>query len=251
MLTKGKNSMSAEKRSSLLADLTAIPDKPKVKKSPAKAQQATAKLNRLAQTKKTKSRKEMYEEVKAQESEIIKQQQEAVRAEIITPSIGRPSEYTPERAAVFCVYISAGMSLRTACKQDGMPDPKTIFKWMGEHEDFVQHYTRATAERAEAFQEDILDIADNGSNDWMEAHYGNSEVWITNGEALQRSRLRVETRKWLMEKMKPKKYGNKVDLTSDGKALPIALLGGASANPDIINDKETPNQSGQVPENAG
>lgn len=78
--------------------------------------------------------------------------------------------------------------------------------------------------------DDILDIADNGSNDWMEVNYGGQESWQTNGEALQRSRLRVETRKWLMAKMQPRKYGDKLDVTSDGAALPQPIMAVMPAN---------------------
>lgn len=79
--------------------------------------------------------------------------------------------------------------------------------------------------------EDIMDISDDGSNDWMERNYGDKVEWITNGEALQRSRLRVDTRKWLMSKLAAKKYGDKLDMTTNGKDLPTPIFGGQSAVP--------------------
>lgn len=67
--------------------------------------------------------------------------------------------------------------------------------------------------------EDILDIADDGSNDLMTIQKGSVTYEVENKEVTNRSRLRVDTRKWLMSKMKPKKYGEKMDVTSDGEAL--------------------------------
>jgi hypothetical protein len=79
---------------------------------------------------------------------------------------------------------------------------------------------RAREEQADYFAEEILEIADDATNDWMERRdrEGNNIGWQENGEAMQRSRLRVDARKWLMSKMAPKKYGEKstVDMNVDG-----------------------------------
>ncbi len=76
--------------------------------------------------------------------------------------------------------------------------------------------------------DEILDIADDGTNDWMTVKMGGKDVDIPNNEVLQRSKLRVDTRKFLMAKMKPKKYGEKLDVTSDGKVLPTPIYGNRS-----------------------
>lgn len=97
-----------------------------------------------------------------------------------------------------------------------MPTERTIFRWLAADDKFCQRYTRAKEVSAEFMAEEMLDIADNASNDWMERNDkdGHSVGWQINGEAVNRSRLRLDTRKWLMEKLKPKKYGQttKVDL---------------------------------------
>lgn len=111
-----------------------------------------------------------------------------------------------------------------------------MFKWLREHKLFSEQYTRAKQEAADAMAEDILDIADDGHNDWMERNYGEDTVWVTNGEALQRSKLRVDTRKFLMAKMKPKVYGDKLDLTSDGKALPQPIVVLPNGDNEIMRD---------------
>lgn len=141
---------------------------------------------------------------------------------------GRPEIWSQELADKVCEKIAQGYSMRTVCASDDMPAISTLFKWIREKPEFTQQYARATEERTEAMAEDILDIADDGSNDLMTIQKGDVTYEVENREVTNRSRLRVDTRKWLMSKMKPKKYGEKLDLTSDGKALPVPIYGGVS-----------------------
>lgn len=133
--------------------------------------------------------------------------------------IGRPSQYTPELADAICAEIVQGYSLRTICKAETMPSCTTVFNWLRKHPDFVEQYEKAKAEQADALAEELLDIADDGSNDWMEktGKDGESVGWSLNGEHVQRSRLRIDTRKWIASKLKPKKYGDKVDVDLGNK----------------------------------
>jgi len=142
--------------------------------------------------------------------------------------VGRPEIWSQELADRVCEQIAQGKSMRTVCSGDDMPAMATLFRWLRTHEEFREQYARATEERTEAMAEDILDIADDGSNDLMTIQKGKIEYEIENKEVTNRSRLRVDTRKWLMAKMKPKKYGDKLDLTSDGKALPAPIYSGQS-----------------------
>lgn len=147
--------------------------------------------------------------------------------------LGRPTKFTQELADAVCEQIAQGKSMRTVCAPDEMPAIATLFRWLREYESFREQYARATEERTEAMAEDILDIADDGSNDLMTIQKGDMTYEIENKEVTNRSRLRVDTRKWLMAKMKPKKYGDKLDLTSDGKALPTPIYGGVSKDGKI------------------
>lgn len=139
---------------------------------------------------------------------------------------GRPTKYTKELADNICDQLSDGKSLRSVCREESMPSKATVFKWLREIKEFSDQYTKAKIEGADALVEDILDIADDGSNDWMETNDPNNPGYRLNGEHYQRSRLRVDTRKWIASKMKPKKYGDKIDMTTDGKPLPTPILGG-------------------------
>lgn len=125
---------------------------------------------------------------------------------------GRPTDYSQELADIICARLAEGESLRTVCKDDDMPCKTTVFMWMRTNKEFLNQYTRAKEESADAMIEDMLDIADDGTNDWMEKRNseGDNIGWQLNGEHVNRSRLRVDTRKWIAEKLKPKKYGAKV-----------------------------------------
>lgn len=133
---------------------------------------------------------------------------------------GRPTDYNQEIADKICAALSEGKSLRTVCLEDDMPDKTTVFRWLRTHEEFCNQYTRAKQEATDALADEIQDIADDGRNDWMEVHKKDGDIILLDREHVERSKLRIETRKWLMAKMKPKKYGDKLDLTSGGDKLP-------------------------------
>ena len=141
---------------------------------------------------------------------------------------GRPTTYSSTLAALICERIAVGESLRTVCKADDMPAMSSVFLWLKNYAIFSEQYAHACEERTEAMAEDILDIADDSSKDFITIQKGKKTVTIENKEVTNRSRLRVDTRKWLMSKMKPKKYGDKLDLTSGGDKLPTPLYGGKS-----------------------
>lgn len=138
--------------------------------------------------------------------------------------IGRPSEFTQEIADKICAQLACGKSLRTVCAPDEMPAVATIFNWFRSYPSFLEQYTRSKEESADALAEEMLDIADDGSNDFMTIVKGNTEYVVENKEWTNRSRLRVDTRKWIASKLKPKKYGEKVDLTTNGKDLPTPIM---------------------------
>ena len=141
----------------------------------------------------------------------------------MTNPVGRPCEYTQEIADRICAELAQGTSLRTVCKADDMPSCVTVFAWMRRFPEFLKQYETAKAESADYLVEEMLDIADDGTNDWMEKYGkdGESIGWALNGEHVQRSRLRVDTRKWAASKLKPKKYGERIIQQGDKDADPI------------------------------
>lgn len=132
--------------------------------------------------------------------------------------MARPSDFTPEIAAEICARIANGQSVREIGRADDMPADRTIWRWLNEFEPFRQQYVRAKEAQADHFGEEILEIADDGTNDWMLRQHGEDDtVEVPNHEHIQRSKLRVDARKWLMSKMAPKKYGDKLDVEQSGQ----------------------------------
>lgn len=124
---------------------------------------------------------------------------------------GRPTDYTPEIVATICARIGGGESLRTICRDDGMPAQSTVFLWLAAHSEFSEQYARAREAQTDAMAEEILEIADDGSNDtYTKENADGSTYEAVNTDHIQRSRLRVDTRKWLMVRLAPKKYGDRV-----------------------------------------
>jgi hypothetical protein len=113
-----------------------------------------------------------------------------------------------------CDRLIAGESLRKITLSEHMPAASTIFKWLATVPKFAEQYARARDAQADTLADEILDIADDGSNDWMGGKDEESGSNY-NGDAVARSKLRVDARKWIAAKLKPKKYGEKTLLGSD------------------------------------
>lgn len=126
-------------------------------------------------------------------------------------SAERPIGFSDELAIAICERLACGESLRKICLSDDMPAQSTVYKWLldPERADFVEQYARARELQADTLFDECQDIADDGSNDYM----GDDEKY--NGDAVQRSRLRIDTRKWMAGKLRPKKYGDKTLIGSD------------------------------------
>lgn len=107
--------------------------------------------------------------------------------------------FTQELADTICERLSDGESLRAICSEQGMPRKATVFRWLAEDKAFCDQYARAREEQAEGLADEIVSISDGGGED--------SDV--------QRDRLRVDARKWVASKLKPKKYGDKQLVGSD------------------------------------
>ena len=119
---------------------------------------------------------------------------------------GRPSDYTPEMGDHICSELADGKSMRLVCASDDMPNKSTVFRWIRTIETFRNQYARAKEESADALTDEMLDIADDTANDYTKTDEDGVKL---NPENIQRSRVRIDTRKWLASKLKPKKYGDK------------------------------------------
>lgn len=121
--------------------------------------------------------------------------------------LGRPLEYNQEIANYICELVAStgdGLMKLTRLHPE-LPDKFTINRWRHRFPDFCAQYAMAKLEQADRLAEECLDIADDDSNDTRINPETGQE--ICNTEYIARSRLRVDTRKWLAAKLLPKQYG--------------------------------------------
>jgi hypothetical protein len=129
-----------------------------------------------------------------------------------------------------CKRLEEGEALRTILQEKEMPSTATFFKWIDEDEEKLKQYARAKEAYAENVFNDIILIADGTDSDVVKDEDGIENI---NHHIIQRDRLRIDARKWHLSKLNPKKYGDKVDLTSKGEKVEtnIVVLGqGISPN---------------------
>lgn len=135
---------------------------------------------------------------------------------------GRPSEYTDDIFNFICSKLADGMSLKRVCEAEYMPDKATFYRWINNNKDLCDKYARAKDDSSDALADDIQNIAD--------------DVLVGKYEA-NSARVAIDAKKWIASKLKPKKYGDKLDMTTNGKDLPTPILSGMSRtniNDDII-----------------
>lgn len=128
--------------------------------------------------------------------------------------------------------ICNGYSLRKSLFASSVAN-HTFYKWIDESKEKMQQYARACEERVETIVDEALDIVDDTSRDKKTVDCGDGvEIEKTDTEAIQRSKLRFEARQWLVGKLNPKKYGNKIDVTTNGESLNVPIL-----NIDPLSDE--------------
>lgn len=112
--------------------------------------------------------------------------------------MGRPSEFSQEVADAICEGIADGKSLRSICNSEEMPNKSTVFRWLASNKEFSDQYERAREAQGDSFFDDIAFISDQ---DDLEAN---------------EKRVRIDARKWMAGKLRPKRYGDKVALVGGG-----------------------------------
>ncbi len=105
--------------------------------------------------------------------------------------------------------ICAGESLRKICRAPGMPDRATVHRWLLADTDFCDQYARAREIQAEEIFDEILEISDDSRRDYITGDDGQKRI---NREAIDRAKLKIDARKWILSRMQPKKYGNRVEI---------------------------------------
>jgi hypothetical protein len=146
---------------------------------------------------------------------------------------GRPSSYNQDLADEICAQLAEGMSLRSILKANtNYPAMATIFNWLRTNEEFLEQYTRAKTESADALADNITDIA-------AQTLKGTHDP--------QSARVAMDGYKWVASKLKPKVYGDKLDLTTGNEKLNRGMSD-AELNAILARAGSTPDQAGASPE---
>lgn len=138
-------------------------------------------------------------------------------------TIQRPDTAFPEWFGEVCKRLADGRTLRDVCRDPDMPDQTTVNDLTRSNERAALAYARARSDMADAMFEEMFDIAEDGSNDWMERRRKDGSVEeVPNHEHIARSKLRIDMRKWALAKIAPAKYAevSRTELTGkDGGAI--------------------------------
>lgn len=140
-------------------------------------------------------------------------------------SAGRPSKYTKALGEMLCALLltrdeaQMPMSLKKVCDLENMPSESMVYRWLQEHEEFREQYTRTRESQSEMSANDIVMISDTEPD-------------------LDRAKVRIDARKWHASKLQPRKYGDNklIDTPKDGElakgmsAVTAAIL--AAITPD-------------------
>lgn len=139
-------------------------------------------------------------------------------------AIGRPSDFTQETADTICERIADGESLRSICNGEDMPNKATVFRWLAAHDLFRDQYARARETQADALFDEILAIADTPQIGEKRKIKEDGGVEVSTGDMIEHRRLQVDARKWMAGKLRPKKYGDKIDVEHSGQLQTVTRI---------------------------
>lgn len=130
---------------------------------------------------------------------------------------GRPPVFGDDIRDLICERLAKGESMKAMCEEAGMPNRTTIFDWLAKDKVFADKYARAREAGLEILADELLEISD--------APVGSTDTGATDNGAVQKQKLQVDTRKWLLSKLVPKKYGDRQDVHHSGSIGLEALVG--------------------------
>jgi hypothetical protein len=147
---------------------------------------------------------------------------------------GRPTLYSRELGLLICSQVAEGKSLRSICRQEDMPATSSVFLWLHDYPEFSEHYAKAKSSSADAFFEDIVELADKVLNGQYEP---------------QAARVALDAKKWAAAKLKPKVYGEQ-QRESTGPTINFNLPSQKYLADDVkqaINEAQVSQIPGEIP----
>lgn len=130
----------------------------------------------------------------------------------------KKQKFTIELFESICTEIAtSSVGLNKICKQHGISSV-AFYDWIKKDAELLNKYTRAREDQADYLADEIITLSDDKTSDYVEGEFGK----VGNAANVARSRLQVEARKWIASKLKPKKYGDKVEVENNVnvKSLP-------------------------------
>lgn len=138
--------------------------------------------------------------------------------------MGRPSKFTPELVNEALTDISHGVTLAEICRRDHMPDRTTFYDWLNSSPELSQQFARARDLGFDAIAEECKEIADDGSQDYVQIDDGEGSPRLAfNAEHVQRSKLRVDTRLKLLAKWSTRYADRQMVVGADGGAVKMEI----------------------------
>ncbi len=132
--------------------------------------------------------------------------------------------YDEEIGIAICQRLIEGQTIKEICKDPDLPSERTVYRWLAAEHTFWQLYARAREAQMEKWSDDVVEIADDASNDYMDRIGKDGKIErVLDPEAVQRSKLKIDTRKWLMSKLAAKRYGDKLAVDVTGSVEVAAL----------------------------
>lgn len=132
--------------------------------------------------------------------------------------MARPTSYTPALDAEICERLANGETLRSICRDDHMPTYRSVYRWRSTDAEFSSRFALARELGGDVIAEETIEIADETARDTIATEHGEKP----NTEWIARSKLRVETRLKLLAVWFPRKYGQRIDVTSGNEALNLS-----------------------------
>jgi hypothetical protein len=128
--------------------------------------------------------------------------------------------------------------MSSICKELGI-STTVVHSWINSNEEFSKNYARAKEWQADFLAEEILEIADDSSEDVVTIFVDGRKKEVENKEFVNRSRLRVDARKWIASKLKPKKYGDVIKAELSGPEGAPIVLNFTEKERDTRNETDT------------
>jgi hypothetical protein len=161
-------------------------------------------------------------------------------------SYGRPTKFDTDIASQICVRLANGEALRQICLAEGMPAQSTVYLWLTRHPEFSEMYARAREEQADTLADEIQAIADETPD--LNPIYGKNGELIRielHSAYIQWQKNRIDARKWVAAKLKPRKYGDRVAVEGTEDGAPIRTEDtGSSRLFELIRNMEMAKRAG-------